>query len=190
VARVMPAGPAPSIEAGAKDDQDRLENQTQAIFAHRPESQRALGELMSSFGAAAAGTLPPRLLELCRLRIAFWNQCRSCMSLRYMPDVVDEDLVCSLERPEQGGDLTEAEKAALRYADLLATNHLAIDEGVYEDLRRHFDEGQIVELGMYCAASIGYGRLAASWRLTDHLHESFQGERDEAFTPWGGGALR
>lgn len=190
MARIMPAEGAPSIEADAADAQDRLENQTQAIFAHRPESQRLLGELLSSFGAGATGTLPPRLLELCRLRIAFWNQCRSCMSLRYMPDVVDEDLVCSLERPEEGDDLSDAEKAALRYADLLASDHLAIDEAVYADLREYFDEGQIVELGMYCAGSIGYGRLAASWRLTDHLHESFQGEQDEAFTPWGGGALR
>jgi alkylhydroperoxidase family enzyme len=167
VARVMPPEAAPPIEAGAADAQDRLESQTQAIFAHRPESQRLLGELLSSFGAGATGTLPPRLLELCRLRIAFWNQCRSCMSLRYMPDIVDEDLVCSLERPEEGDDLSDAEKAALRYADLLASNHLAIDESVYADLREHFDEGQIVELGMYRASRTRPSPLGAAGRCAE-----------------------
>lgn len=190
MARIEPA-PQPSRRLGEDADrQDRLEAQTQAIFAHRPDSQRALGELMGSFGSAASGTLPPRLIELCRLRIAFWNQCRSCMSLRYMPDVVGEDLVCSLERPEDAEDLADAERAALRYADLLASNHLSIDESVYDELRRYFSEAEIVELGMFCATSIGFGRLAASWHLVDHLDERFQGDGSETLAPWSGGALR
>jgi alkylhydroperoxidase family enzyme len=188
MARVMPA--QVENETGAGDAQDRLESQTQAIFAHRPQSQQALVDLLMSFGETGGGTLPPRLMELLRLRIAFWNQCRSCMSLRYQPEMVSEDLVCSLERPEEAEHLSDAEKSALRYADLMAANHLAIDEATYEDLRLHFTEGEIVELGMYCATSVGFGRLAASWRLTDHLHDRFQGEQEQAFTPWGEGALR
>ena len=41
-------------------------------------------------------------------------------------------------------DLTPAERAALRFADLFATNHLAIDDAVYDDLRLHFTEGELV----------------------------------------------
>lgn len=167
----------------------RLEQQTMAIYAHRAQSTKEFFELLESFGEDADGTLPPRLLELVRLRIAFWNQCRSCMSLRYQPDLVDEDAVCSLEKPEDAADLDDAEKAAVHFADLLATDHLAIDDAVYDDLRRHFSEGELVELGMYCATCIGFGRLAATWRLTDHLDEQFQGDRDEPFVPWAGGAL-
>lgn len=188
MARVEPAHDPALRRRPIADDQDRVEAQTEAIFAHRPTSQRALGELMASFGEGAGGTLPPRLIELCRLRIAFWNQCRSCMSLRYLPEAVDEDLVCSLERPEESEDLSAAERAALHYADLLASDHLAIDEATYDALREHFGEGEIVELGMYCAAAIGYGRLAASWHMVDHLDPRFQA--DGRLSPWGGGAPR
>src|ERR1700742_2683128 len=66
------------------------------IEAHQPEMAQA----QDAFGRAIMkyGTLSPRLFELVRLRIAFHNQCRSCMSLRYQYAVdagVDEGLVCS-----------------------------------------------------------------------------------------------
>ena len=65
------------------------------------------------------GRLPARLIELLRLRVAFHNQCRSCMAIRYssgLDDGVTEDLVCSLEKPHEADDLTAGEKAALAYA--------------------------------------------------------------------------
>ena len=189
MARISPVEEVDQNELDAMGARARLEQQTSAIYGHRPESTRAFFELLGTFGADADGTLPPRLLELVRLRIAFWNQCRSCMSLRYQPDLVNEDAVCSLEKPEDAVDLDEAEKAALRFADLSATNHLAIDDLVYDDLRLHFSEGELVELGMYCATLIGFGRLAATWRLTDHLDDRFQGDREDPFVPWGGAAL-
>ena len=40
---------------------------------------------------------------------------------------VTAKLVCSLKMPHKAPGLTPAECVALRYADLLATNHLAID---------------------------------------------------------------
>jgi AhpD family alkylhydroperoxidase len=65
-------------------------------------------------GAMSQGfTLRRRLLELVRLRIAFHNQCRSCMSVRYesaLQDGLTEDLVCSLEKPMEAPGLTDAEK--------------------------------------------------------------------------------
>jgi alkylhydroperoxidase family enzyme len=190
MARIAPAEPVDPAALEAADAQGRLELQTVAIYEHRPESAKAFYTLLESLGEDGDGTLPGRLLELVRLRIAFWNQCRSCMSMRYRPDLVDEGVVCSLEKPEEADDLTDAEKAALRYADMLATENLAVDDATYEDLRRYFSEGEIVELGMYCAVTIGLGRVAATYRLTEHLDEQFQGDREEPFVPWAGGALR
>ncbi|MEM1019583.1 MAG: carboxymuconolactone decarboxylase family protein, partial [Pseudomonadota bacterium] len=58
-----------------------LEQGLTRYFAHTPEL--ALG-LMGFAGAMKMNrTLPERLLELVRLRIAFFNQCRSCMAIRY-----------------------------------------------------------------------------------------------------------
>jgi alkylhydroperoxidase family enzyme len=129
------------------------------------------------------GTLSPRLTELVRLRIGFHNQCRTCMAVRYQPTLVSEDLVCSLEKPAEAADLSPAEKAALRYADLLATNHLALDDDVYNEMRQHFAEKEIVQLGMFCAYCVGFGRLMATWKIVEQLPESFR--KDGFVAPWG-----
>src|SRR5439155_23236716 len=110
------------------------------------------------------GQLSRRLQELIRLRVAFHNQCRTCMAVRYedaVADGVTEALVCSLERPHEAPDLTDADRAALRFADLFATNHLAIDESDVTELRKHFSEREIYEIAMSCAAFVAGGRLSA-----------------------------
>jgi AhpD family alkylhydroperoxidase len=131
-------------------------------------------------------SLPNRLVELVRLRVAFFNQCRSCMAIRYSDAVADgvtEGLVCSLERPQEAENLSAAEKVAIRYGELMATDHLAIDDALYADLRAHFSEAQIVELGMTVAFFVGFGRLAATWHMVEELPEAFQ--KAESIAPWG-----
>ncbi|MFD9668575.1 carboxymuconolactone decarboxylase family protein [Rhodococcus sp. NPDC059968] len=162
------------------------------VHARRPERAVAL---VSFFGAwmAETVTLPPRLVEMVRLRIAFYNQCRSCMAMRYesaLADGLDEDLVCSLEKPEEAENLSPAERAALRFAELMATNHLAIDDAFYDDLRLHFSEEEIVELGQIAAFCVGFGRLDATWDLRDDLPDHFKDQGPASggvvATPWGG----
>ena len=139
------------VSAIQPDNLTDLEQGLTRYFAHCPE--QALG-LMGFGGALKRNrTLPDRLVELVRLRVAFFNQCRSCMAIRYSDAVADgvtEGLVCSLERPQEAENLSAAEKAAIRYGELMATDHLAIDDATYADLRAHFTEAQIVELGMTC----------------------------------------
>ena len=170
------------------DQRTPLEQGLYRIFAHRPD----LATAAATYGRAlrAHRTLPDRLVELVRLRIAFHNQCRSCMAIRYGDAVVDgltEDLVCSLEQPMEATDLTGAERAAIRYGELFATNHLAIDDDVYDELRRHFSEGEIVELGLHVALCVGIGRLAATWNMVEELPDRFRAEGEIA--PWGGDAV-
>jgi AhpD family alkylhydroperoxidase len=161
-----------------------LEQGLTRYFAHCPE--QALG-LMGFGGALKRGrTLPERLVELVRLRVAFFNQCRSCMAIRYSDAVADgvtEGLVCSLERPQEAANLSAAEKAAIRYGELMATDHLAIDEAIYDELRQHFTEAQIVEIGMTVAFFVGFGRLAATYHMVEELPEAFK--TAETIAPWG-----
>jgi AhpD family alkylhydroperoxidase len=162
---------------------DRINLGVASLVSRLPKVAEALGALTA---ALKSGTLPPRLLELVRLRIAFHNQCRSCMSVRYQSAVDDgltEDAVCSLERPAEAADLSDAERAALKFADLFATNHLAIDESSYDELRRYLTEDELVELGMHCAVSLGVGRLTATWDVTDDVPEAFR-SGDDRVTPW------
>jgi AhpD family alkylhydroperoxidase len=172
-------------EAVNPDALTDLEQGLTRIFAHTPDL--ALG--LMGFGRAlkTRRTLPERLVELVRLRVAFFNQCRSCMAIRYRDAVADgvtEDLVCSLERPQDAEDLTPAEKAAVRYGELMASDHLAIDDAVYDELRQHFSEAEIVELGMICAFFVGFGRLAATYHMVEELPEAFQTEPGR-LSPWG-----
>jgi AhpD family alkylhydroperoxidase len=172
------------VKAIQPDNLTDLEQGLTRYFAHCPE--QALG-LMGFGGALKRNrTLPDRLVELVRLRVAFFNQCRSCMAIRYSDAVADgvtEGLVCSLERPQEAENLTAAEKVAIRYGELMATDHLAIDDAMYADLRAHFSEAQIVELGMTVAFFVGFGRLAATYHMVEELPEAFR--TAETIAPWG-----
>ena len=97
------------------------------------------------------------------------------MAVRYqsaIDDGLDEDAVCSLERPAEAENLSPAERSALRFAELFATDHLAIDDAVYDELRQHFREDELVELGVNCAIALGIGRLSATWDVIDDLPAS------------------
>ena len=151
---------------------------------------RAPHMAMANFSfAARAGSgqlLPARLLELVRLRIAFHNQCRTCMAMRYgaaVDDGLTEDLVCSLERPKEAENLTDREKAALEFADLFATNHYAIDDGVIAGLRAHFSDAELVELGMYAGYFLGLGRFLASLDIIEELPEDMR-DKSKPAAPW------
>jgi alkylhydroperoxidase family enzyme len=156
------------------------------MLAHCPEMAKgAIG-----FGAAIAmnRTLPERLIELVRLRVAFHNQCRSCMAIRYSSAAadVDESLVCSLEEPQEAADLSDAERAAIEFADLFATDHLAITDQRFDALREYFSEAEIMELLLHLALYVGMGRLAATLDMTEELPAAFQAPFGEQVTPWGG----
>jgi len=154
------------------------------VYANAPQ----LAKPFMVFTAALSQglTLRRRLLELVRLRIAFHNQCRSCMAVRYesaLDDGLTEGLVCSLEKPMEAPDLTDAEKAAIHYADLAASNHLAITDETIDNLRKYYSEKEIVELCMYVAYCVGFGRMAATYRILEELPESFQ-DTASTITPW------
>ena len=154
------------------------------VYAQAPKLAKAFFGFEPEFWGAF--TLRRRLLEMMRLRIAFHNQCRSCMAMRFEPAVQDgltEDLVCSLEQPYEAPDLTDAEKAALDFADRFATNHLAIDDTYMEGLRQHYTEQEIVEISMLCAFCTGFGRFAAVYAAVEDLPESYR-DLSQRTAPW------
>jgi hypothetical protein len=65
----------------------------------------------------------------------------------------------------------------------MATDHLAIDDAIHDELRQHFTEAQIVELGMTAAFFVGFGRLAATWHMVEELPQAFR--TAETIAPWG-----
>lgn len=176
-------------EMAGADGASPVERDSASVWAHHPEFGKAMFRFAGSLWRASL--LPRRLLELVRLRVAFHNQCRSCMAMRYqsaLDDGLTEGLVCSLEQPQEAPDLSAAEKAALAYADVSCTNHFAIDDGTFGELRSFYSEAEIVELGTFIGFFIGFGRLAASWDMIEELPDSFQNKSSKA-APWQGESL-
>jgi alkylhydroperoxidase family enzyme len=133
-------------------------------------------------------TLPERLIELVRLRIAFHNQCRPCMSIRYgdaVDDGLTEDLVCALEKPQEAAGMTDPERLAVVFADRFASNHLSIDAGLIAQLTEHFHPGQIAELGMHAAFFTGFGRMGAVFDTGESLPVGERRPDGGYLAPWG-----
>ena len=135
----------------AADSATDLELGITRMLAHSPEL--AMGLLGFGGAMVTKRTLPERLIELLRLRVAFHNQCRSCMAIRYRAASanVSEDDVCSLEQPHETESLNDRERLAVELGDRFACDHLSIDGAFFEQLKALFSEAEIVELLMHCA---------------------------------------
>ncbi|MFB3814191.1 MAG: carboxymuconolactone decarboxylase family protein [Terriglobales bacterium] len=70
-----------------------------------------------------------------------------------------EEKIAALDRYQESSLFSAQEKAALHFAELLALNHHAFDDDTMRQLRAHFTDPQIIELGMMIGQYIGAGRL-------------------------------
>jgi AhpD family alkylhydroperoxidase len=116
------------------------------------------------------GLLPHKLKEMCRIRISVAHQCGYCSTVRSnvaKAEGLTEDMVDDLLDSYQTSKyLTAREKSALHYADLFKQGEHAIDKDeVYDELKKHFSEEEIIELGMLCAQTDGVGKLVKSFNV-------------------------
>ena len=68
-------------------------------------------------------------------------------------------MIAELPRYRESKILTPREKSAVRYAEVLAGNHKQSDDALFDDLRKHFTEAEIVDLGWRIVTFVGYGRF-------------------------------
>jgi alkylhydroperoxidase family enzyme len=101
--------------------------------------------------------LGPRIVELIRIRSAQLGECQPCMQSRKHDSITDEDVACLIA--PGGSQLTEQERLAVKFLDLLSADHHAIDDEVYRELGEVFTAAQIVELGFTCANTMGVHRF-------------------------------
>ena len=101
--------------------------------------------------------LGARIVELIRIRSAQLGECQPCMQSRKHDSITDEDVAC-LVAPG-GSQLTEQERMAVEFLDLLSADHHALDDEVYRRLGEVFTAAQIVELGFTCANTMGLHRF-------------------------------
>jgi alkylhydroperoxidase family enzyme len=68
-------------------------------------------------------------------------------------------MIAALPQFEQSDLFTPAEKVALKFAEVLASNHLAFNDALMAELKQHYSEREIMALGWRIGIFIGYGRL-------------------------------
>jgi len=70
-----------------------------------------------------------------------------------------EEAIADIPRYRDSKLLTEREKAAIRYAEVLAGDTDQTGPELFDELRRHFTETEIIDLGWRITTFVGYGRL-------------------------------
>jgi alkylhydroperoxidase family enzyme len=125
------------------------------IIAHSPNALRSMDESYKAFfGRSAIGQ---RLQELVRLRSAQLGSCGPCSLSRKDDSVSEEDVACLTD--PQSGTYTDRERLAIRFVDLLATDHHAVDAVFIGELGTVFTTEEIVELGWFAGQAIGTHRF-------------------------------
>jgi len=63
------------------------------------------------------------------------------------------------------GRFSEADKLALRYSELMATDPDKVDAAFFAELRKHYSEEEIVELGAFIGFNLGYHTFFGSLKF-------------------------
>jgi alkylhydroperoxidase family enzyme len=58
-----------------------------------------------------------------------------------------DELLKDLANFDRRSDLTPKEKVALRFAERMTTAAHDVDDALWNELRQHYDEGEVIELG-------------------------------------------
>jgi uncharacterized peroxidase-related enzyme len=116
-------------------------------MARRPEILRAFSELITQIWRS--GTVPVGLKPLVALVASTAAGCRYCQAHEavdaMMRGVADEKIAAIWDF-ERSPLYSDAERAALRFARDAAVVPNAVTAAHFDDLRRHWNDGEIVEL--------------------------------------------
>ena len=117
-----------------------------AVLAHVPAALRHLMPMLMELRAAK--TLPKRYLELAIVAVSKLNECHYCVA-HHKPFLTVEgispegvDRVLAPDNPE----LDDVDRLVVEYAVAAWSDPRGLRDALFDRLRRHFSEAQIVEL--------------------------------------------
>lgn len=112
-------------------------------------------------------SLDEGLRALVKIFVASRNGCGFCLDIGRAMSVGKPELGAKLEALDDWRNapaLSAAERAALAFAEA-ATTEVHVKDAVYDELRRHFDERQAVEIAFVVALENYLNRMAAPFGL-------------------------
>lgn len=128
--------------------------------------------------------LEPSLLELVRLRASQMNGCAFCVDMHTKDARArgeSEQRLYAVAVWEDTPFFTERERAALAWTEAVtdvSRTHIPVE--VYEQVRKHFSEKELVDLTMAVIAINGWNRLSVSFRKEAGMYQPAITERDRA----------
>jgi uncharacterized peroxidase-related enzyme len=121
------------------------------VFAHRPPAlEHIMGLLLD---LADEAVLSKRYLEIVLVVVSTLNECTYCVA-HHAPRLVQQglpaEIVAHILEPDCPG-LDEVDRLVRDYAVQVTTNAQYIGDAIFDQLRQHFSEAQIVELTLRTA---------------------------------------
>jgi uncharacterized peroxidase-related enzyme len=118
-----------------------------AVFAHVPAALRHLMSMLMEL--RDANTLPKRYLELAIIVVSKLNECDYCVA-HHKPFLAVEGLspsaIDTVMEWQNHPELTDVDKLVVEYTIQTWTNPHRLRDSLFNRLREHFTEAQIVEL--------------------------------------------
>jgi len=116
------------------------------VFAHRPPALKHIMGLLLDL--ADESLLPKRYLEIALVAVSRLNECTYCVA-HHAPRLVDQGLspatVAGILEPECEG-LDETDRLVRDFAVEVTMQPQTMRDGIFDRLKQHFSEEQIVEL--------------------------------------------
>jgi AhpD family alkylhydroperoxidase len=136
-----------------------------AVQAHHPRMLKGYGAFELAFMRSRRA--PRKLKELAELKAAALCGCEWCMDfgswLSSHPGGVTEEQMRELPRFRESAAFSEEEKLVLEYAECISRTPVEVPDELFTQLRRRFDEAQLIELTY--AAALENMRARFNWAL-------------------------
>jgi uncharacterized peroxidase-related enzyme len=129
------------------------------VFAHRPVVLKHIQGLLLDL--KDEGVLPKRYLEIVLVVVSKLNECTYCVS-HHAPRLVEQGLAAEtvehILQPDCPG-LDEVDRLVRDYAVQVTEKPQTMRDAIFEDLRQHFSDAQIVELTVRTALCGFFNRV-------------------------------
>ena len=130
-----------------------------------PEAYKALREMQAYVDRLG---FPKNLIELVKIRASQINGCAYCLDMHTKDALAlgeTEQRILLLDAWRESPFYSEKERAALEWTEaltLVSQNH--VPDEVYETVRRHFGEKELVELSIAILAINAWNRMSIAFR--------------------------
>jgi uncharacterized peroxidase-related enzyme len=147
----------------------RTSNLVRILSAHSPFLARWFLGLVAAVRQPSLGAVSDvRLRNLATIKTSMVNECNYCAAHTSIfgeaLGLKAQDLaVLKDDSYRTSAAFTEREKAAIAWAEAMTRNTASSDQAVWQNMRRHFSDAEIVEISMACAMFNMINRLNDSF---------------------------